>query len=93
MEHNCANIGREAPPLLTLPRPSLVVLLMSALLTPDKIRILFFPTRQRLNFTGLGAGRAQLVLAQTKVFTVPGDGEIEMQPQRSKGMSGLLSLA
>ena len=64
--------------LFTLPRPSLVVLLMSALLTPDKIRILFFPTRQRLNFTGLGAGsRAQLALAlelETKVFTVPEEG-------------------
>ena len=51
---------------------------MSALLTPDKIRILFFPTRQRLNFTGLGAGsRAQLALAlelETKVFTVPEGG-------------------
>ena len=62
--------------LFTLPRPSLVVLLMSALLTPDKIRILFFPTRQRLNFTGLGAGsRAQLVLElETEVFIVPEEG-------------------
>ena len=43
VEHDCANIGREAllSSLFTLPRPSLVVLLMSALLTPDKIRILF----------------------------------------------------